>query len=299
MSKYTTELRFICETEAGYNQSQGYKKVNEILAAAAPKIFDFEFPIYDKNYRLTLETKILKHYYTREISEETYGLWKLRLDAALNEIMPYYNQLYKSAILEFNPLYDVDVQRTYTKVLDGTESGTTSGTGKGSATGKSSDTTTTTRDASSTNANSGNKSMSTEQTEESSKNHTDKYSDTPQGALTNVVAGKYLTNARIIDDTESATLNKTDSETHSDTTTITDKDATKNEAASENTTTSETETSNSSNKKIDNTETYIETVRGKQGAMDYSEMIMKFRDTLINIDMMIINALSPLFFTLY
>ena len=166
MSKYTTELRFICETEAGYNQSQGYKKVNEILTAAAPKIFDFNFPIYDENYRLTLEAKILKHYYTREISEETYGLWKLRLDTALNEIMPYYNQLYKSAILEFNPLYDVDVQRTYTKVLDGTESGTTKGTGKGSATGKSNDTTTTTRDATSTNDNSGNKSMSTEQTEE-------------------------------------------------------------------------------------------------------------------------------------
>lgn len=299
MSKYTTELRFICETEADYNQSQGYKKVNEILAAAAPKIFDFDFPIYDENYRLALETKILKHYYTREISEETYGLWKLRLDTTLNEIMPYYNQLYKTAILEFNPLYDVDVQRTYTKVLDGTESGTSSGTGKGSATGKSSDTTTTAREASSTNANSGNKSMSTEQTEESTKNHTDKYSDTPQGALTNVVAGKYLTNARIIDDTESATLNKTDSETHSDTTTITDKDSTKNETASENSTTSETETSNSSNKKIDNTETYIEAVRGKQGATDYSEMIMKFRDALINIDAMIINALSPLFFTLY
>lgn len=299
MSKYTTELRFICETEAVYNQSQGYKKVNDILVAAAPKIFDFEFPIYDEKYRLTLETKILKHYYTREISEETYGLWKLRLDTALNEIMPYYNQLYKSAIMEFNPLYDVDVQRTYTKVLDGTESGTTKGTGKGSATGKSNDTTTTTRDATSTNANSGNKSMSTEQTEESNKNHTDKYSDTPQGALTNVVAGKYLTNARIVDDTESATLNKTDSETHSDTTTITDKDSTKNETASENSTTSETETSNSSNKKIDNTETYIETVRGKQGGIDYSEMIMKFRDTLINIDVMIINALSPLFFTLY
>ena len=299
MSKYTTELRFICETEAGYNKSQGYKKVNEILVAAAPKIFDFDFPIYDENYRLTLETKILKHYYTREISEETYGLWKLRLDTALNEIMPYYNQLYKSAILEFNPLYDVDVQRTYTKVLDGTESGTSSGTGKGSATGKSNDTTTTTREATNTNANSGSKSMSTEQTEESTKNHTDKYSDTPQGALTNVAAGKYLTNARIIDDTESATLNKTDSETHSDTTTITDKDSTKNEAASENSTTSETETSNSSNKKIDNTETYIETVRGKQGTADYSEMIIKFRDTLINIDVMIINALSPLFFTLY
>lgn len=31
--------------------------------------------------------------------------------AKLNTIMPYYNQLYKSALLEFNPLYDADYWR--------------------------------------------------------------------------------------------------------------------------------------------------------------------------------------------
>ena len=39
MSKYTTELRFICESLAGLTESQGYDQVNWIIEQAAPKIF--------------------------------------------------------------------------------------------------------------------------------------------------------------------------------------------------------------------------------------------------------------------
>ena len=108
MSKYTTELRYICESLAGYDESQGFDEVDEILRKSAPLVFSFNYPIFDQAYRLPLEMKILRHFYTREISEETYGLWKLRLQAKMNEIMPYYNQLYRTETLEFNPLYDVD-----------------------------------------------------------------------------------------------------------------------------------------------------------------------------------------------
>ena len=109
MSKYTTELRFICETSAGYEESQGYDKVEDIIQAAIPIIFNFDFPIFDENYRNVLCTKIIKHYYTREISEETLGLWRLRLNAKMNEIMPYYNKLYEAWSGEFNPLFDTDI----------------------------------------------------------------------------------------------------------------------------------------------------------------------------------------------
>lgn len=109
MSKYTTELRFICETSVGYEESQGYDKVEDIIQAAIPHIFNFDFPIFDENYRNVLCTKIIKHYYTREISEETLGLWRLRLNAKMNEIMPYYNKLYEAWSNEFNPLYDTDI----------------------------------------------------------------------------------------------------------------------------------------------------------------------------------------------
>lgn len=107
MSNFTTEVRFICESLNGVS-SEGYSGLENILNVAAPLVFDFDFPIYDESYRLVLEKKILRHYYTREIAEETVGLWKLRLDARMNDIMPYYNQLYESTLIKYNPLYNVD-----------------------------------------------------------------------------------------------------------------------------------------------------------------------------------------------
>ena len=109
MGKYTTEVRTICESIAGEKSPVGYRSVNTIIAESRGEIFDFDYPCFDAEYKPVLETKILKHYYTREICEETYGLWKLRLDSRLNEIMPYYNQLYASTLISFNPLLDVDL----------------------------------------------------------------------------------------------------------------------------------------------------------------------------------------------
>ena len=120
MSKYTTEVRFICESKAGLDASVGYNSIDEIVTTAAPLIFNFDFPIYDENYRLPLEKRILKHYYTREISEETVGLWQLRLEDRMNLIMPYYNELYKSTLIDFNPLYDVDYKDEHNKKNDDT-----------------------------------------------------------------------------------------------------------------------------------------------------------------------------------
>ena len=112
MAQYTTEVRSICEHYADLQESAGYNSIDSIIEKSAPKIFSFDFPLFDENYRLALEKKILRHYYTREIGDETVGLWKLRLETRLNEIMPYYNQLYKSTLYEFNPFYDVDYTTT-------------------------------------------------------------------------------------------------------------------------------------------------------------------------------------------
>lgn len=118
MSLFTTEVRFICENYAGYSESQGYKKVNEIVHAAAPEIFD-EFnandEFFDESYRPLLEEKILKHFYTREIGYETVGLWQFKLNQKMSEIMPYYNRLYRSELIDFNPLYTVNTTKVYNK----------------------------------------------------------------------------------------------------------------------------------------------------------------------------------------
>lgn len=114
MAKYTTEVRYICEDAYGLTGEEEHRpSINQITSSpkVLNKIFDFPFPIFDEAYRPVLEQKILKRYYTREIGEETVELWKLRLDTRLNEIMPYYNKLYASELIEFNPLYNSNYTR--------------------------------------------------------------------------------------------------------------------------------------------------------------------------------------------
>jgi hypothetical protein len=61
--------------------------------------FDFglnNYPIFDENYRDTLNHNILYHFYENEIGFETANLFKLYLNQKLNEIMPKYNEMYKA-----------------------------------------------------------------------------------------------------------------------------------------------------------------------------------------------------------
>lgn len=283
VSKYTTEVRYICESMVGLNQSEGYMSVSDIIEKSIPKIFDFSFPIFDENYRGVLERKILKHYYTREIGLETYGLWKLKLDTKLNEIMDYYNQLYKSALLEFNPFYDTDLTRKRVVDTTGTNTSNTSKTNR-------SDTDVTMDKTVSVD---GTNSTEYSDTDASNNNINRKnlYSDTPQGAIDELEANRYLTNATIDNNVENLSRksngegsNKIDSTEEQSGNTRTEVSGNENENYQSN---------------IKNLENYIEEVKGKAGGSNYSKLLKEFRETFLNIDMMIINDLSDLFMNLW
>ena len=119
MAKYTTELRTILENEAGRTTHADYSEIPAVIEEALPKLFDFDYPIFDPAYKNVLETKIVKHFWFREIGQETYGKFHFYLDTLMNEVMPYFNKLYESELLEFNPLYDTD----FTKSHSGSENG--------------------------------------------------------------------------------------------------------------------------------------------------------------------------------
>lgn len=253
MSKYTTEVRFICENSAGLSESKGADNVDSILDKCWNKVFNFDFPIFDENYRQVLCRKILKHYYTREIAHETVGRWKLALNAKLNEIMPYYNQLYKSELLEFNPFYDVDLTRS--REGSGTSNRTSNNTETNSGTSKN-----VSSDSSTSNTDTLNR-----------------FSDTPQNSMdTQGIADSVpLTTVTKVNEDNTTTNESTDTLTRNDT---------KTGNGTEN---------------INNTDKYIETVKGKQGTENYSSLLKKFRETFLNIDMMIIDDCSDCFFTLW
>lgn len=105
MAAYTTEIRTICEEVTG--KKCGYNNADEVIHEAAPHIFS-NYPIFDENYRATLNEKILRHYFFREICMETVGAWMFMLNTRMREIMPYFNKLYESERITFNPLWDID-----------------------------------------------------------------------------------------------------------------------------------------------------------------------------------------------
>ena len=113
MSKYTTEVRYICEEAAGLDASVGLNDVNNVVEAAYPKIFDSSLVFYNEETKTRLLPKILIHYYMREIGFETVGQWKLKLNQKMREILPYYNQLYASEALVYDPLKNVDNTHTH------------------------------------------------------------------------------------------------------------------------------------------------------------------------------------------
>ena len=227
MSKYTTEVRFICEHYARLDESVGANDVAKVIEAARQKVFDFTYPIFRSSYKKTLETKILMHYYTREIGFETVGLWKLKLNMKMNEIMPYYNKLYESELLEFDPFNDVHKTVTH----QGSDSGTSS--------------------------------VDSEVVAETDAEDWNLFSDTPQGGVTGVDDETYLTNATKVTNDDTVTTTTDMDESH----------------ANEN--------------------QWTEVVTGKQGSASYAKMLEELRNTFLNIDMMIIKDLAPLFMGIY
>lgn len=225
--------------------------VDQIITAGMPHIFDFDYPIWSNDYKNVLQTKILKHYYTHEIATETPDLFKLYLDDRLNMIMPYYNQLYASTQLKFDPLVNYDEKETYNKTGTQNKNGTQN------------------RDSNSDSTRDNSNTITRDNTANSQRI----FSDTPQAPLAGLDYATTLTK-------DSGTLKDTASDTGSETFNSTDTENIKN-----------TET-------LKSTDDFIRAKSGNLGE-NYSEMLLKFRDTIINIDAMIINELRDLFMVIY
>lgn len=155
-----------------------------------------EYPIYDESKRRQLNDKFIRHYWMREIGCETVGHFCLWCSNTFNEIMPYYNKMYETELLNVEHLLGIKRHKVVDMLRDFDESSSGNGSAdtSTSSTGKS----------------------------------TTKFSDTPQDELfvSKVDAGDYLTNLTIddmADDTTVGTKSKSDGtikrdETNKDTT---------------------------------------------------------------------------------
>lgn len=96
--------------------------------------FDFglnSYPIFDENYRSTLNKLILDNFLIYEIGFETPMMFKHYLNTKMETIMPYYNEMYKAQInLLINP-YDnnIDITETFGRNVENSGNSNSSSSG--------------------------------------------------------------------------------------------------------------------------------------------------------------------------
>lgn len=263
MSKYTIEIRHLRNTNFPFDSFMG------------------DYPIWDEGYRQVLNKKILDHFHFDEIAHETPDRWGFRVKTKLNEIMPYYNQLYKSTIFEFNPLYNIDLIETSKGLIK--NDGISNQSIKSDAINNSNSTS---EESSLTNGST---------TSDSTNNN----GETRVESVGNVVGGGPLTSTYLNsgDYADNMTITKAEPTTDTSNSNATNKvdttagSSTQQQSESNNTsntTTTDESTQDSVIEKI---------IRGYNGS-NPAYALQEFRKTLLNIDMMIIKELKPLFMTI-
>ena len=100
MSKYTLELSYL------YNDN-------------IFKLFDFPYNLYDNDLKPWFEEKFFQHFMFYEIGFDSVAMFKQRLMSKLNDIFPYYKQLYETEIAakSVDFLLNKDLKESYVRDL--------------------------------------------------------------------------------------------------------------------------------------------------------------------------------------
>lgn len=259
-AKYTEVLKNLMDSE----------QVRPLLEKAMGT-YPIYTPIHKELYgfipsREVLNNKILNHYKYKEIGFETVARFLDELEISLNEIMPYYNQMYKSVDV-MNGIDDIFGNLDVVESFEQRSEGTTTDSSESSATSNTSST---------ANSNS----TTTSESESNSKNIS---SQTPQGNI-NVTDIDNVTHA---DQVSWSKSNSNDSATNIGT----------------DTTTSESEQSSSGESTQNSTglTTHTLTRKGNQGVNTYAHDMLEFRELFVNIEKQIIEdeRISELFMRVY
>lgn len=252
------------------------------------KIWDFDYPSYYKDDEKTaFEQKVIDHFYFRQIGQETVGRFKFMFKARMREIMPYYIQIYKSCELldKENPLESYNLTETFKELKKGTETNSETRTDS-SETGETSTNSETRSDTSETTS-----SVSEEHSETGSKDSTRKFSNTPQGLISNL--DNYMTEAETNEENNTSTKNSSSeasaSASHSGTSSIT------------NEVTASISANGTTARELNDEEATEYTLerRGNIGVQPLGQEIKILREAYLNVDMMIINDLNDLFLRVY
>lgn len=269
MSKYTTQLRWYIENQS---QDQIDISIRERIELGRTKLFDFDYPIFNSDYKKVFETNFIRKFYMREVGFETIGLFKFQLETWLIINMPYFNKMFESEMITFDPLVNSKTELTYNKTTDKNQ--------------------TDNRDV--TNHNTSNATTTTDTTNDGTENETDTSfnrdleSNTPDSRLTITTDD----GSGVIEYASSINENKgTNTQTSDNHSTTHLEDVTD--------TTSDSTVSDDKITDINETEDFVQSRTGKIGIQTYSKMLQEYRESFIRIENKIFDEMQELFMLVY
>lgn len=133
MAKYTIELRNVCNLygrDEVENWFKDYRLEDYLTSKQIEQIT--KAGVWSKD---RLATKIVDHYYMREIGFETPALFKHYAKVYMQEIMERKLPKIYSNFFEYDPLSNVDFTETYTREIAGSSEGKSNSTSQNNASG--------------------------------------------------------------------------------------------------------------------------------------------------------------------
>lgn len=255
------------------------------------ELFDFPYKFDDVNFKKQIEQAVIDYYYNYDIGTETPAEFKRRFQAKWLSIIDYYNQLYNTTLLTYNPLINYKLTEALEQLAtsNSTQNSITDTTSNGTTTQEGSDVLEQTTSTDSTRTDN----LTANTTTSSNGSGNEKTSDYPQQAI---AGGDFLEGEKASTTSTSGT-NKT-----LNTGTQTNAGTGRNDSTttSNNTATNE-DIANTTGKLTaegTNNTTYEKTIEGLTGT-SYQELIVKERQNLIRLIPMIIGELKPLFILVY
>lgn len=261
-ARYTEYLRDIMQNELTKEALENALSTYPLFASKNEAIADL-IPTREQ-----LNTKLLNHYKYREIGFETVGRFIDELEITMCEIMPRYNELYKTIEIMAevpNPFDNVDIVETYEEERSSTSSS----------------------EGSTTSSQLANSSQNSTSSAENNQNSNSKLveSDTPQNSLS--------IGAKDIDSVDYASNVKWTG----------DEGTSSSEGSSEVESVSSADGSGTSNMSSESSDrvSHTHTKKGNQGVNTYAHDINEFRTSIIDVTEQIINdnRIAELFMLVY
>lgn len=299
-ARYTEYLRDIMRNELSRPLLD--KALSTYPLYSNPKAYDL-IPTREQ-----LNKKLLDHWKYHEIGFETVGRFLDELEITMCEIMPRYNELFKTIVTMAelpSPFDNVDIVETFEQERHDTATAEGSSSSNQSATGNTSTTNDTTHTGNTSEETSG--SSTSEGSENNNQTTNEKHIkvDTPQNALTipaeRIDTLDYATEGSWDKSTVNGNGSTSGSASNESTSERSSRETSKTTASSENESTASESGSTSSSSESTGTTKHTYTKKGNQGVNTYAHDMNEFRTSIIDVVDQIISDLriAELFMMVY